>query len=228
MKQIKLLILFCLLAMQAMAQDAKPVMAVLGDSYSTFEGYMHPADNLSWYRPERVKEGKTDVDKVEQTWWWLLANENDLELGVNNSYSGATISHRGYEGKDYSDRSYITRSADLGNPDYILVFGGTNDSWAGTKMGKYVWKNQTDAQLRTFRPSVAKVMQLIKKTYPKAKAYYIINTELRPEVAEAFKVCAKHYGVTAIELHDIDKISGHPSVKGMRQIADQLTEAIFK
>jgi len=29
-----------------------------------------------------------------------------------------------------------------------------------------------------------------------------------------------------IELKDIDKISGHPSVKGMRQIADQVNKAV--
>jgi hypothetical protein len=34
--------------------------------------------------------------------------------------------------------------------------------------------------------------------------------------------------VPVIELTDIDKISGHPSVKGMRQIADQVNAFIKK
>ena len=37
---------------------------------------------------------------------------------------------------------------------------------------------------------------------------------------------SSHYGVPMIQLHDIDKISGHPSVKGMMQIAEQVAAAI--
>jgi hypothetical protein len=41
-----------------------------------------------------------------------------------------------------------------------------------------------------------------------------INTSVRT-------ICNR-YGIKLIELKDIDKISGHPSVKGMQQIADQV------
>lgn len=46
----------------------------------------------------------------------------------NNSYSGSTVCHTGYQKADYSDRSFATRMDNLGNPDVLLVFGGTNDS----------------------------------------------------------------------------------------------------
>ena len=48
----------------------------------------------------------------------------DYELERNNSYSGSTVCHTGYKGADYSDRSFITRMVDLGQPDIILVFWG--------------------------------------------------------------------------------------------------------
>jgi len=34
------------------------------------------------------------------------------------------------------------------------------------------------------------------------------------------------YGVQLIELHDIEKQNGHPSISGMKAICDQLLEAI--
>ena len=40
------------------------------------------------------------------------------------------------------------------------------------------------------------------------------------------QVISDHYGVRWILLHDIDKQWGHPSQKGMRQIAEQLSEVI--
>ena len=36
----------------------------------------------------------------------------------------------------------------------------------------------------------------------------------------------RHYGVTNIRLHDIDKQWGHPSVAGMESIARQVREAL--
>ena len=35
-----------------------------------------------------------------------------------------------------------------------------------------------------------------------------------------------HYGIQCIELTNIDKKSGHPSVAGMKQIADQVGAAV--
>ena len=51
-------------------------------------------------------------------------------MGNINSYSGSTICNTGYRDEDYSDRSFINRTTLLGNPDIILICGGTNDSWA--------------------------------------------------------------------------------------------------
>ena len=37
-----------------------------------------------------------------------------------------------------------------------------------------------------------------------------------------------HYNIDCIELHDIDKKSGHPSIKGMEQISEQIKEFMVK
>ena len=96
------------------------LVSILGDSYSTYEDYVTPSTNELWYYAKNVPQ-KTDVQNVGQTWWHQVIKENGWRLCINNSYSGATISYTGYDGNDYSARSFNTRMPDLGQPDIIFV-----------------------------------------------------------------------------------------------------------
>lgn len=224
MKKISSLLLFALFALSAFAQ--KPSISILGDSYSTFEGYVTPSTNEMWYYEE--SGNRTDVNDVRQTWWWQVANEGGYKLCVNNSYSGSTIGYRGYDGNDYADRSFITRMDALGTPDVLLVFGATNDSWAGEPVGEYKYSGWTKGDFYTFRPAMAYMLQHIVNRYTNTEIYFILNTELRDDITESCKTICQHYGVPCIILHDIDKINGHPSIKGMRAISQQILKAITK
>ena len=62
---------------------------------------------------------------------------------------------RFYDGNDYTDRSFITRASNLGCPDIILVFGGTNDSWANSPLGEMKHEGYTSQDLFSFRPAVS-------------------------------------------------------------------------
>ena len=64
------------------------------------------------------------------------------------------------------------------------------------------------------------------KRYINTRIYFILNDGLRDEVNSSVLTICQHYGVPCIRLHDIDKMSGHPSVKGMQQIASQIEEFI--
>lgn len=224
----KYIFLFCLLSIILMptAAQVKPTIAVLGDSYSTFEGFI-PQGNEVWYHvPADLKH--TDVTKVEQTWWWQVIKEGGYKKGMINSYSGATICYTGYNDADYSARSFITRASNLGNPDIILICGATNDSWCGAPIGNYKYENWKRADLYTFRPAMAKLLNDIQEYYPNVAVYFILNSELREDInASVVEVC-KHYQIPVIKLHDIDKISGHPSVKGMKSFAQQVLKVIKK
>ncbi len=46
--------------------------------------------------------------------------------------------------------------------------------------------------------------------YPGTDIYFIINSELKPEINESITSLCERYGVTPIMLHDIDKKAGHP------------------
>ena len=196
-------------------------VSILGDSYSTYEGYITPSTNELWYYAKNAAQ-KTDVTDVTQTWWHQVISERGWRLCQNNSYSGATISYLGYDGNDYSERSFNTRMTDLGCPDVIFIFGATNDSWAGTPVGQYKYADITKADLYTFRPALARMLSWMKNRYINTEIYFLLNSELRDDINESVLSICAHYGVPCIQLKDIDKISGHPSVKGMRQIADQV------
>lgn len=209
------------MVMPCAAQSRKSV-SVLGDSYSTFEGYVEPSTNELWYYA-RPKASQTDVDNVKETWWHQFISENGLRLEKNNSYSGSTVSTTGYQGNDYSERSFIKRMKDLGTPDMILIFGATNDSWAGSPIGEFDWERPSVADHKAFRPSLCYMLEYLTSRHPNTEIIYMINDGLKPEITSSIKEACTHYGVPYVELHDIDKTAGHPNEKGMRQISDQLT-----
>ena len=219
MKKITLTILAVLMAGIAVAQTK--AVSILGDSYSTYEDFVTPATNELWYYAKNSDQ-KTDVKDVRQTWWHQLIKENGWRLAVNNSYSGATISYTGYDGNDYSPRSFNTRMDNLGQPDIIFIFGATNDSWAGSPIGDFKYEDIKKADLYEFRPALAHMLRWMTDRYVNTEIYFILNTELKDEINTSVKTVCAHYGVPVITLTEVDKISGHPSVKGMRQIADQV------
>lgn len=213
------LVLFCFHSFSQL-----PTVSILGDSYSTFEGYTTPLENEQWYF--KTKRDRTDVEKVEQTWWWILCDEYGLQLEINNSYSGSTISYSGYYGRDYKDRSFITRAPNIGNPDIILVFGATNDDWAGAPLGTLKYEGWSEEDLYFFRPAMTYLANYLTDNHPKAKIYFIVNDCLKDEITATIREVCNHYGISVVELRNIAKKTSHPTVAGMRQIAEQVGTAL--
>jgi hypothetical protein len=222
MKKILFLFLVLLLPLSMSAQ--RRGVSILGDSYSTYRGFVIPDTNYVWYPRDSVQHN--DVMNVRQTWWHQFLRKGNFRLCQNNSFSGATICHTGYNGDDYSDRSFVTRVPFLGSPDIIIVFGGTNDSWAKSPIGNFQYEGWTRDDLYGFRPAMAYMLSSLQDHYPGVDIYVVINTDLSAEVTTSMKTISDHYGIRWIQLHDIDKQWGHPSQLGMRQIADQLTQII--
>ena len=215
--------LLMLIAMGANAQCKKSV-AIFGDSYSTFENYLSCDTNAVWYF--QGKQKKTDVTDVEQTWWHMLLKEKGWKLECNNSFSGSTICYTGYRKEDYQNRSFHNRLRYLGSPDIILVFGATNDCWAKSPIGDYKYSDWTKKDLYSFRPAMAAMCDGLKKRYPNVDIYFIMNCDLTEAITTSCRTICNHYGIPMIELHDVDKINGHPSIKGMKTIAEQVGAAV--
>lgn len=228
MKQkIFLTLVFSWLFVGVLCAQTRKAVSILGDSYSTFEGFMTPDSNLVWYWQKEANPKRTDVKSVRETWWQQFIRDNGYKLCVNNSFSGATISFSGYkrgkpEHPDYSDRSFITRADRLGCPDLIFIFGGTNDAWAGVPIGEYQYADWTHKDLFAYRPALACLLQRVTDLYPNVEVYFLLNDGLSEAINESTKHLCRHYGIPCIELKGIDKMSGHPSAKGMKQIKEQI------
>ena len=204
-----LTLFFVLISLCANAQSDSLRISILGDSYSTFYGCVVPDTNAIWYFPEGNKNAQkgNDVRKVEQTWWHQVIKRLGAKLERNNAYSGATICYTGYR---------------------PLVCGATNDSWCGAPIGEYVFGNWTNKQLYSFRPAMAKLLYDLKGNYPMARIVFILNSELKDEINESVHTICKHYNVPCLDLHNIDKQWGHPSIAGMKSFADQVVEFLKK
>lgn len=202
---------------------------VLGDSYSTFAG-CNPSGYLVWYPNE-----ENGVTEQSQTWWSLLSLRRGFTMLFNSSYSGSTICNTGYNGVDSSQSSFVTRmkrdivaeggyAGTCGSiPDLVLIFGGTNDYWAGSPFGKAVPKEEwRNANLKECLPATCYMLGYLRENLPHARIVLMMNTDLGPEFYYEFSKAAEEYGVDYLELKDISKQSGHPDKSGMVSIANQL------
>ncbi|MGC4231372.1 MAG: SGNH/GDSL hydrolase family protein [Niabella sp.] len=200
-------------------------LSILGDSYSTFKDHVTPSNNAVWY-PHW--ENKNDVVKVEQTWWHQLLQEQNGTLEINNSYSGSTVCNTGYDGANSTYSSFITRMTNLGNPNTIIIMGGTNDAWANSPIGNYKYSNWTEEDKKSFRPAFAYMLDYLQTKYPSATIINVVNDGLKAEITNSQAEICAHYKVTNIQLKNINKQEGHPSISGMTSIKNQISDVITK
>lgn len=201
---------------------------LIGDSYSTFEGAI-PEGYDSWYFKAPGKN--TDVFKKEQTWWYRLFDGKDNILIRNESYSGTTICNS--VRPQYSvDTSFINRFDKLINDgffekniiDTVLIFGGTNDSYIDSPVGENQFDNFNEEDLLKVLPACGYLAKRVSFAAPDARICWLINTELKDEIVDGIIRNAEHFNQDYIRFTKIDKLSGHPSVKGMLDILNAVKE----
>jgi len=203
---------------------------IFGDSYSTFRGYI-PDGYAVYYSEEGRPE--TDVRAVEETWWHQVMGETGMELILNNSWSGSTICFTGYGNTDCSQTSSFLHRLQLlreqgffreNRVDTVFVFGGTNDSWADAPVGSLKFEDWAREDLYSVLPAVCCLLKTLQDTVPGAEIFCLINTELKPEIAEGMKQACDRYGIRKIVFDHIDKQHGHPTIQGMCDIKNQVLE----
>ena len=203
-------------------------VTILGDSYSTFEGCI-PEGNYVFY----PFEGIDDVTCPEDTWWYQLVHRRNMRMLINDSSSGTTVSTSVREQHRLED-AFVMRmkhslSADgIGGekPDCIILFGGTNDDWLEVPAGKLQYEGWTDEDLRQIMPAYCYMLSEVVRNNPQAAIFAVINTDMKASTIRSMQEACAHYGVNCVTLHDISKQCGHPDRLGMRQIADQIDEAM--
>lgn len=197
--------------------------SILGDSYSTFRGFI-PSHYSPYYpNPEAVP----DVLGVEDTWWYGLGEMTGMTLLVNDSFSGSTVCTQVREEHEpWVAYTHRAETVDFGDPDYLLIFGGTNDSWLDREPGEPVYRGRTEAQLRQVLPAFCHVLQTLSRRYPQTRLAAIINTDLDPRIRDGMIAIARELGAAPVVLENIDKVNGHPTALGMTRIARQVAAAL--
>ncbi len=202
-------------------------VVILGDSYSTFEGYI-PKGYSCWYWTENhPNKNNTDVIQKEQTWWHLLMEATGANLVRNDSFSGSPICNTGYNAADATHFSFITRLDKLIEEDFfnqneidtLIIFGGTNDDWANVPLGEITYDWGTPEKKQVIPAITYMISRCIENNI---RPLVILNTQLDTKIANAFKEICAELMVDLVVLESISKTSGHPNIAGMQQISEQI------
>lgn len=215
-------------------QDPITSFSVLGDSFSALEGCVDPESNECW--PNYPNIGVTEP---EQMWWYQVSVATGWVMDKNNSFSGSLLSNFDdfATGFHYGHHSFLHRMNDLGDPDVIFIFGATNDIYYGAPLGSYVYADWTEEQLTAFCPAMAYLLDSLKRRYPRAELYVMVDMELcindnfieaetREAYIEAMHRIANHYQVRCIDIDHIQKDWWHPNARGQEDIARQVLETL--
>ena len=236
---LALVLLIGLLPSMALPADAAvghdfegKTISILGDGISTFEGI---SGDPAYYRA-----GKTDVGRRD-TWWQQTIDALGMELLVNHSASGLCL-------PDSTDRCTQLHSGSK-DPDYIVVFLGTNDfmdypNTLGTADINYAALIRdngdgtfTYAQPATSCEAYAVMLHRMTQRYENAEIYCMtLPSQIfgQPTAfnAELKKIIA-YFGCTAVDLESCgmdteDLADGwmHPNAQGMDRITDALVSAM--
>ena len=112
------------------------IVSILGDSISTF--YAPRSEMNSYYSAENTFYYPTysaSIKTVDLTWWYKLIKNNNMKLGINNSWSGYCAYGSSSSAGVSDDR--INTIDDNGAPDIVIIYLGTNDCASGYTTDKF-------------------------------------------------------------------------------------------
>lgn len=198
---------------------------IFGDSYSSFEGEL-PEGYAVYYIPEPCDY--SDVTRREDTWWWQLKGECNLDLVRNDSFSGSSVCTTGYDWAS-GVNAFVSRFARLKEEGFfeqelniIIVFGGTNDIWSNSPLGEEKYEDITEEDKKQVFPAFIWLLSNLRELYPEANIITVINNDLGTVFEETMNRIATKCNTTPVLLKSIDKTNGHPTKLGMIQIKDQI------
>ena len=221
------------------------ILSILGDSISTFEGYVPTSDGYNLEHRTTYPSSNLLTD-VADTWWHRLITNLNMKLGVNDSWSGTRVSNSsttdtGSVGPK-THMASMTRISNLGangNPDLILFFGGTNDIRGNVTLGNFdptathTTVDLTSETYSDFATAYKTTIQRLMYMYPKAKIVAILPMVATRDYTigsldkyiEIIKNICDYFGVYCIDIRrcginyfnasDYLPDGLHPNAKGM-------------
>ena len=208
--------------------DSKKI-SILGDSLSTFGGSMSDPSNSRYstggwtVAGNRCRYPQNNLlFNVTDTYWYKLMQRFNFVFGVNDSWAGSRVSWNGTtESEDVGADKYfgsptrIGHLDDNGEPDIILVNGGTNDIIHNVTIGTFNYENPqnyTDEQIaalpvNTFADAYRTMIIRLMHTYPDARIICVLpnycHSLYTPEKADQYneiiKECCDYFGIKWID-----------------------------
>ena len=200
--------------------DGKKQIAILGDSYSAYYGYIPKGYKCSYaiYGKDGQNKWNNNINSVTQMWWYPLIMSEEYKLSVNCSYSGTCFC-----GTKKNSNSYVLRMKKQLNgsrkADIIFVEGGTNDSWNRRAIGKLRYENWNQKNLNRSLPAFCYILNYLKAHYPQAQIIVLINNKyIHGRLLAGMKTACDYYEIPYLLLGNISTQSRHPDKKGQQQI----------
>ncbi len=232
-KAVRNMVLFLCLSLILISSQVSDIfagetqqIAVLGDSYSAYYGYIPEGYSCSYAIRGKDGENKwpNNVSSVQQMWWHRLTETGRYKLLVNCSYSGSCFGYIYKGGSSKNSSSYVSRMKKYLNgqkkqADIIFVLGGTNDTWRSRPIGKLKYSKWTQKDLYKALPAFSYILHYLKKHNPKSRIIVLLNSKYtRKKLLKGMKRACEHYEIPYLPLSRISMQSRHPSKKGQEQI----------
>ena len=200
-------------------------LSILGDSISTFGVPDQSNATGTWTYPgNRCRYPQNNLlTNVDDMYWKRIIDRYGMTLGINESWAGSMVSNtQSSDSGDYGPNrciSSVTRISHLGengNPDVILVYGGTNDAGKSVEIGTFNTENpknyakeQIDGlSVETFADAYRAMLIRLMYYYPTSRiivilpnfttSYYTItNLDLYVEV---IKEACDFFGIDYVDI----------------------------
>lgn len=218
-------------------------VSIIGDSISTFEGYLPPG-----YPSFYPREGYDIVD-VTQTWWKKLLETTGMVLANNCSYSGSTVTGNSLGNASVGCSNARVSDVSLGGkyPDIIIIMMGINDFNANVPVGDFDGTSiPADGTITTFSEAYALLVYKLMNSYPRAEIFvstilenanakvdeknlFSYNSAIR-NIANIFgcKIMNMHAcGITGYNLNYYLADGTHPKISGATLLAKQSVTDVF-
>lgn len=147
-------------------------LSILGDSISTFDGYI-PTDYNIYY------PGSGEISAVEKTWWFQVLGATGMELNANASSSNTNITGDSQDTTGSAPGCSTKRMIDLtpGDdgpaPDILIVFMGTNDFLRSVELGSFsAPQKQEEGVIENFCDAYELMLQKLNALYPNTQIYF--------------------------------------------------------
>lgn len=210
-------------------QKEKPLrVSIIGDSISTFENYI--PKGYHYHYP--AKDGSL-VNVVDTYWYRLIYKKmHSAVLDKNISFSATTVTKETELYKDayhygYSFTERFLQQGGVGNPDIVIIHGGTNDrghadfelfpgsgpcNTAAAPMegdlddvfargdAATLYSQAETLPADDFSSAYVKLIRLLQLKYPGVKIVCIIGDYITEGIEGSILEIASHYGARTVNL----------------------------